>query len=165
MVEKSDDKLRFDGPVVLVGASPAVTPERLATIDPQWPVIAVDGGLHTALAAGITPQLVIGDMDSVDPIDLFDARKKTRVHPISEQDTTDLEKALRHVRAPAILGFGFLGKRFDHSLAALSVLARFTEMHRVMLVGSEDIVHVTSGPFKMRIDAGRRLSVWPIGKI
>ena len=128
-------------------------------------VVAVDGGYYGCRLVGITPDLLIGDMDSVDPIDLIDARKKTQVHPISEQDTTDLEKALRHVRAPAILGFGFLGKRFDHSLAALSVLARFTKTHQVMLVGSEDIVHVTSGRFKMRMDAGRRLSVWPLGKI
>jgi thiamine pyrophosphokinase len=34
-----------------------------------------------------------------------------------------------------------------------------------MLVGSEDILHVTSGRFRMRLDAGRRLSVWPLEKI
>ena len=151
-------------PLILVGNG-AYDTAMLAKFAHLGRVVAVDGGYYGCRLAGITPDLLIGDMDSVDPIDLLDARKKTRVHPISEQDTTDLEKALRNVRAPAILGFGFLGKRFDHSLAALSVLARFTEMHRVMLVGSEDIVHVTSGPFKMRIDAGRRLSVWPLGNI
>ena len=72
------------------------------------------------------------------------------MHPLAEQDTTDLEKALRHVRAPAIIGFGFLGKRFDHSLAALNVLARYTRQHRVMLVGSDDVLHVTSHPFRCK---------------
>ena len=151
-------------PLILVGNG-AYDTAMLAKFAHMGRVVAVDGGYYGCRLAGITPDLLIGDMDSVDPADLVDARKKTRVHPISEQDTTDLEKALRHVRAPAILGFGFLGKRFDHSLAALSVLARFTEMHRVMLVGSEDIVHVTSGSFTMRMDAGRRLSIWPLGRI
>ena len=30
-----------------------------------------------------------------------------RVHPLAEQDSTDLEKALRYIRAPAILVSGF----------------------------------------------------------
>ena len=156
-----DEKTR---PLIMVGNGACDT-AMLTKFAHLGRVVAVDGGYYGCRLVGITPDLLIGDMDSVDPIDLIDARKKTQVHPISEQDTTDLEKALRHVRAPAILGFGFLGKRFDHSLAALSVLARFTKMHQVVLVGSEDIVYVTSGRFKMRMDAGRRLSVWPLGKI
>jgi thiamine pyrophosphokinase len=156
-----DEKTR---PLIMVGNG-AYDSAMLAKFAHLGRVVAVDGGYYGCRLAGITPDLLIGDMDSVDPVDLIDARKKTQVHPISEQDTTDLEKALRHVRAPAILGFGFLGKRFDHSLASLSVLARFTKMQRVMLVGSEDILHVTSGCFRMRLDAGRRLSVWPLEKI
>ena len=124
----TDEKTK---PLILVGNG-AYDTAMLAKCARTGRVVAVDGGYYGCRLAGITPDLLIGDMDSVDPADLVDARKKTRVHPISEQDTTDLEKALRHVRAPAILGFGFLGKRFDHSLAALSVLARSTEMHRVI---------------------------------
>ena len=30
-------------------------------------IVAADGGLHNALSAGVTPHLVIGDMDSVSP--------------------------------------------------------------------------------------------------
>ena len=94
-------------PLILVGNG-AYDTAMLAKFAHLGRVVAVDGGYYGCRLAGITPDLLIGDMDSVDPIDLIDARKKTRVHPINEQDTTDLEKALRHVRAPAILGFGFL---------------------------------------------------------
>ena len=151
-------------PLILVGNG-AYDTTMLARFAPMGPVVAVDGGYYGCRVAGITPDLLIGDMDSVDAEDLIDARHKTAVHPLAEQDTTDLEKALRHVRAPAIIGFGFLGKRFDHSLAALNVLARYTRQHRVMLVGSDDVLHVTSRPFSMQMDKGERVSIWPLGEI
>ena len=151
-------------PLILVGNG-AYDTALLAKFAPLGPVVAVDGGYYGCRVAGITPDLLIGDMDSVAAEDLIDARKRIRVHPLAEQDSTDLEKALRHIRAPAILGFGFLGKRLDHSLAALSVLARYSRQHRVMLVGSDDVLHVTSGHFKMAMKIGERLSVWPIGQV
>lgn len=151
-------------PLILVGNG-AYDTAMLAQFAPMGPVVAVDGGYYGCRIAGITPDLLIGDMDSVDAADLVDARRATIVHPLTEQDTTDLEKALRYVRAPAIIGFGFLGKRFDHSLAALSVLAKYTHQHRVMLVGSDDVLHVTSRPFSMQMEKGCRVSVWPLGQI
>ena len=151
-------------PLILVGNG-AYDTAMLASFATMGPVVAVDGGYYGCRIAGITPDLLIGDMDSVDATDLIDARHKTSVHPLAEQDTTDLEKALRHVRAPAIIGFGFLGKRFDHSLAALSVLAKYTHQHNVMLVGSDDILHVTSQPFSMQMDKGKRVSIWPLGQV
>lgn len=151
-------------PLILVGNG-AYDTAMLARFAPMGPVVAVDGGYYGCRIAGITPDVLIGDMDSVDAEDLIDARRKTSVYPLAEQDTTDLEKALRHVRARAIIGFGFLGKRFDHSLAALSVLAKYTHQHRVMLVGSDDVLHVTSQPFSMQIDKGKRISIWPLGQV
>lgn len=151
-------------PLILVGNGDYDT-AMLARFAPMGPVVAVDGGYYGCRIAGITPDLLIGDMDSVDAEDLIDARRKTSVHPLAEQDTTDLEKALHHIRAPAIIGFGFLGKRFDHSLAALSVLAKYTRQHKVMLVGSDDVLHVTSQPFSMQMDRGRRVSIWPLGQV
>ena len=167
MVEKSDDKLRFDRPVVIVGASPAVTPERLATIDPQWPVIAVDGGLHTALAAGITPQLVIGDMDSVGQIP--DGLTAIR---LEGQNDTDLEKALTAIDAPMIIGFGFMDGRFDHALAAIHALTRLQREIPVLLVGSTDILVCPAmdnaagkaGDMAISLPVGTRFSVWPFGE-
>jgi len=151
-------------PLILVGNG-AYDTAMLAKFAPLGPVVAVDGGYYGCRIAGITPDLLIGDMDSVAAEDLIDARTRMRVHPLAEQDSTDLEKALRHIRAPAILGFGFLGKRLDHSLAALSVLARYAHRHRVILVGSDDVLHITAGRFKMAMKKGDRLSVWPIGQV
>jgi thiamine pyrophosphokinase len=46
-----------------------------------------------------------------------------RLHPVEEQDSTDFDKALARIDAPAILAVGFSGGRLDHELAALHSLS------------------------------------------
>ena len=65
-MQEHDITFRFESPVLLFGAAP-VTAEmtaRLASLS-ALPVLAADGGARTALALGLVPQAVIGDMDSL----------------------------------------------------------------------------------------------------
>jgi len=132
---------------------------------PKGKVIAVDGGLRHVLKAGLTPTAVIGDMDSAELSDLQTAGGNVAILKSDEQDTTDFEKALLALEAPLCLAYGFLGLRVDHMLACLSVLARFTDKQKVILVGADDLVHVTHGSFSMRLSTGARLSIWPITRV
>ena len=95
---------------------------RLLRAD-DW-IVAADGGARHCLALGLTPALLIGDMDSLPEA----ARRRlqtagTVVHRFPEaKDQTDLELALTHVArhgADEILVAGALGARWDHSLANL----------------------------------------------
>ncbi len=153
-----------DRPLILVGNG-EYDIDHLARFDRAGPVVAVDGGYYGCRLAGIQPDLVIGDMDSIDGADLAAMRGRTEIHALSEQDTTDLEKALRHLRAPVFVGFGFLGGRLDHSLAALTVLSRYAASHKVILIASDDVVHVTASAFCMPVKPDSRVSVWPLGPI
>ncbi|WP_428898308.1 thiamine pyrophosphokinase [Parelusimicrobium proximum] len=59
-------------------------------------VICADGGANTALALGITPDMIIGDFDSVSP----KAKKKfitSKWLHVKRQDNTDFEKALDYL--------------------------------------------------------------------
>ena len=91
-------------------------------------LVAVDGGLRHLLELGLTPQLLIGDLDSVNEEDL-DRCMQWGVEVLrfpSEKDETDLELAVRDA-----LQRGFseiiitcaLGKRLDHTLGNLALLA------------------------------------------
>lgn len=95
---------------------------RLLRAD-DW-IVAADGGARHCLALGLTPSLLIGDMDSLPEA----ARRRlqtagTAVLRFPEaKDETDLELALTHVArhgAGEILVAGALGARWDHSLANL----------------------------------------------
>jgi thiamine pyrophosphokinase len=91
-------------------------------------VIAADGGLKHALAAGVTPDAVVGDLDSLTGQDrdgLESRGVRFIVHP-TRKDRTDLELAIRYALdegATEIVIFGALGGRPDHSLANMLLLA------------------------------------------
>ena len=127
-------------------------------------IFAADSGLQHCINAGLACRAVFGDMDSVSPELQDQLAGKTAWHQISEQDTTDLEKLLMHLDAPQILGFGFMGGRFDHALQALSVMARYQDRHIVM-VGAEDCMMVCERNLVMQTTPECRLSIWPLAEI
>ena len=90
--------------------------------------IAADRGLEAFAAAGLTPDLMIGDMDSVAPgvLEKFEGRvPEHRLNPI--KDDTDgvdaLDVALAR-GADRITILGALGGRMDHAMANLMLLVR-----------------------------------------
>lgn len=91
-------------------------------------VVAADGGYTTAALLGVPVDLLVGDLDSVQPDDLEAARAGgTRIeqHPV-DKDRTDLALALDAVVAvgPAeVLLVGGHGGRLDHLLANVALLA------------------------------------------
>ena len=159
---QQNDRLNFDVPIVLLGASPIGSSVlKVAQKFKSWPVLAADGGLNTATNSGLVPQMVIGDMDSVTDLDQLPV--SIRQIRCSGQDDTDFEKCLRLIRAPLIVGVGFLDGRLDHSLAALDAMSRLEHDRPVLLVGSNDVVLRLRGDTKLLLDRGSRVSIWPLG--
>ena len=108
-----------------------------ATVDAAWPgwddgaslVVGADGGALKALAAGLRPDLVVGDADSLGPDGLAAVRAEGIPVELVDaaKDESDLEIALvtalaRGVARLAILG-ALGGPRFDHALANVWLLA------------------------------------------
>jgi thiamine pyrophosphokinase len=123
-------------------------------------LVAADGGAKLALNYGKTPNYLIGDFDSVDG----DARARipARRHlRIDDQDSTDFEKCLRVIDAPLIVGVGFLGRRLDHQLAALSALVRHADVACV-LIGAHDAVFHVPKTLDIKLTPGTRFSLFPM---
>lgn len=125
--------------------------------------VAVDAGADHLLAAGVRPAAVIGDLDSLS------AQSRSafgeQLCLISEQDTTDFEKALTRVAAPVILAVGFTGGRIDHALAVLNVMARYADK-AVVLVDDDDASFIAKpGVTEMALPAGCRVSLMPLADI
>ena len=91
-------------------------------------IIGADGGAARALAWGLVPDWVIGDLDSLSAgqQQALEARGcHFLVHPRAK-DETDLELALGYAAeqgAEEIVILGALGGRLDHTLANLLLLA------------------------------------------
>lgn len=95
-------------------------------------IIAVDGGLGHLEALGRTPDVIVGDMDSVKERGDLKARypdADLRVYP-PEKNATDLELALELCLEEGIdrvLLIGAVGGRIDHELGNLYLIGRFYE--------------------------------------
>ena len=102
----------------------------------DW-IVAADGGANAALRSGITPDVIIGDLDSILP----GTRKKfrgVRMVRIKRQDNTDLEKALDFISASgpaAVAVAGATGGRVDFTLGNLSVFWNYTRALGITFVG------------------------------
>jgi thiamine pyrophosphokinase len=153
----------YDSPVILLGGGDINWFVLQQYLDTGYPVVAADGAANDLKDTGIVPDLIIGDLDSLEDQDFW--ASQTQVHKVSEQDTTDFEKCLLATRAPSYLGFGFLGKRFDHSLAALHVLAKYCDHKPVLLVDMADAVLVTRKAITLTLPPGSRVSLFPLGPV
>lgn len=152
----------FAGPILVVGGG-AVDPGLIADLSPMMTgFVGADRGGDILTAAGVVPDIVVGDMDSVADPTAFGA--KTRVLTIAEQDTTDFEKCLYCTRAPVTVAVGMTGGRFDHTLAALHAVKRFAPWRRIILLDASDLALGVSGSITAAVGAGARVSVYPLGR-
>lgn len=126
-------------------------------------LVACDGAARQALALGHVPRLVVGDMDSLDEATRAALDPATLI-AIAEQETTDFEKALRHVDAPLILGVGFMGGRLDHELACYNALVRHPDK-RCILVGGPDICFHAPARLTLKLAPGTRVSLFPMAEV
>lgn len=143
------------------GELAAGTVSDLLTLAPN--LVACDGAAARALTLGHVPDRVIGDLDSLDARTRAALDPKT-VFEITEQDSTDFDKALRTTEAPLILGAGFMGRRLDHELACFNALVRRPEK-RCILVGECDICFHAGRPVALDLAPGTRVSLFPMAAV
>ena len=113
--------------IVVAGGSPDPSDATLLT-DVDL-LVAADNGAAWLMAAGRTPDLLVGDLDSVDPA-LVDELERAGVtverHPAAK-DASDLELAVEAAVSAGATTVTILaalgGPRLDHELANLLLLA------------------------------------------
>jgi thiamine pyrophosphokinase len=131
-------------------------------------VICADGGAQHALALGLAPDVVIGDLDSLD--DDLQARLEGEgcqvlVHP-TRKDETDLELALRYAidrGVEEILILGALGGRIDQTLANVLLLA-LPELEgiKTRIVAGDQEMFLIRGQALIEGQVGDTVSLLPI---
>lgn len=149
--------------VTLIAGGPVARRDLSAALRLAPVLVAADGGADRALALGAEPVAVIGDMDSISAA----GRARlgaARIFPIPEQESTDLDKALRSIKAGFVLTLGCLGGRVDHELAALRTLACGGGPPCV-LIGRQDVVVAAPSALQLQMRAGDRFSLFPMAPV
>lgn len=160
------------GRVLIVGGSPErPSPGFLRSLAlGAAAVVACDSGLEPCLAAGVVPDVVVGDFDSADPDALAAIAGRGvefETFP-AEKDDTDLGLAVERARRFAggvrrVVFCAVSGGRLDHTLGAIGCIMRAIDLDPVVEEESFYMVPLASGRrcvwHARPGDVGRTLSV------
>lgn len=132
----------------LVGAS-EFNAEHFQAMDAQNAfnyVIAVDAGLKHLESIGRTPDMALGDFDSLGYVP-----EGMRVARFSaNKSKSDMDLALeraRNMRYDEIFIYGALGGRLDHTLANLQLFAKYSEKGAIVnAIGVSEAATYVTGP-------------------
>jgi thiamine pyrophosphokinase len=111
------------------GELPDLDKARLLLQEDDY-IICADGGTRHALALTVKPNLIIGDMDSVEKEQLQNLKEddvSIELFP-HDKNETDLELAINHaieLGPKEIIVIGALGGRLDQTLANITLLTDF----------------------------------------
>ncbi|MCL2651938.1 MAG: thiamine diphosphokinase [Candidatus Azobacteroides sp.] len=103
-------------------------------------IVCCDGAAQNLLNAGLSPDYIIGDMDSVS--EEIKNRFASIILHLSEQETNDLTKAVNFCMEnnwTEITILGATGKREDHTLGNLSLLTDYAEKANVQLLTDDGV--------------------------
>ena len=122
------DKQQFNKPYIILanGQYPSL-PSALNKLHTAGTIICTDGSANKLLENGLTPNVIIGDMDS-STID--QGSFKGLYVKISYQENTDLDKALEWCKLNNLSPLTVLGAsqlREDHTIGNLILLANYSD--------------------------------------
>lgn len=154
--------------MILGGDAPSARLTRAICSD-AGRIICADSGLYACMAAGVTPHVLIGDMDSIERPALDKFLKdggRTQYLPTHKDDTDGyaaLRLALQNPMDELVI-LGAQGDRFDHELANcyLLVAAERAGVHARM-ENDEGKVYALGSPRVLQGKPGELLSLLPLG--
>ncbi|WP_077622063.1 thiamine diphosphokinase [Sediminibacillus massiliensis] len=120
------------GHVAIVGGGPVSYVPDLSSYKEVSYWIGADRGALTLIENGITPDLALGDFDSIsaEEKELIKKQAKNFKEYPAEKDETDLELAVEEAvkkNASEVFFFGVSGGRKDHELANIQLLYHMRE--------------------------------------
>jgi thiamine pyrophosphokinase len=138
--------------VIVANGVPADPAADRQHVPPNALIIAADGGADYCRELGLVPDVIIGDMDSLerDPAGTPDFKDTEIIRYPARKDATDLELAVRLAierGARSLVILGALGGRWDMSLGSLFLLA-LPELKKIpvrLIDGLQEIVLLTGG--------------------
>jgi thiamine pyrophosphokinase len=140
--------------VILANGKFPAAPHCLKILENADGIICCDQAADHLINYGLTPKLIIGDLDSVSPETLD--RFKGISLKIEEQETNDLTKAVNYCADKGYTSatiLGATGLREDHTLGNISLLIEYNQKIRARIVSDY-------GEFSI-LKSGEQISSFP----
>jgi thiamine pyrophosphokinase len=126
-------------------------------------IICCDGSAQNLVLAGMEPDAIVGDMDSLN--DELANRFTDRIYLDENQDTNDLTKAVSwcsDMGYKDIVIVGATGKREDHTLGNISLLADYIKSVNVIMVTDTGILRPLLKSSEITSLPGQQISIFSI---
>lgn len=126
-------------------------------------ILAADGGADRALSAGVRPDVIIGDLDSISP----QAKKILPAEKfifVNNQNNTDLEKALDYLAAHQCTQCtltGFVGGRWDFTFGNFLSVYPYLDKMDICVAGKGWKIWPLTHSVTKNVRPGARVSLIP----
>lgn len=132
--------------------------------------ICADGGANKIKELGITPDYIIGDLDSIDSqvYKFFEKNSKTEIIKDKNQNKTDLELAIelsQKLEPEEINIFCAIGNRIDHTLANIYCLDKIKPEIKSKIIDGKTTIELLKKNADINCEKEDIVSVVPISDV
>lgn len=129
-------------------------------------IVCTDGAANDFIARGGIPNAIVGDCDSISQENRV--RFAAIIHPSADQETNDLTKSVQYCVAEGrkeIVIVGGTGKREDHTLGNISLLADYCQFAQVVMVTNWGLFTPIVGSTNFQSFRGEQVSIFAIDTV
>ena len=126
-------------------------------------LICADGGANSLLKLKLTPDYIIGDLDSIDQSTLDSFASISKVIKIKRQNDTDVEKCLKFAiknKMEDVILFGATGDRLDHTICNIGIVLKFFDRIKIRIIHDKSILSAYSGKVLFDSVVGETISLY-----
>lgn len=126
-------------------------------------LICADGGANSARKLNIVPNVIIGDLDSINEENKKFFADQCKILKIKRQNDTDVEKSLKYLirnNYEDVILLGATGDRLDHSICNLGIVLKFFSQIKVSIIHSKSLLRPYKGEIKLKTVKGETISIY-----
>lgn len=128
-------------------------------------LFCADGGANSAMKMGLTPQYIIGDLDSITLEALKYFQNKSKIIKLNRQNDTDVEKCLKEaikLKFDEAILLGVTGDRLDHTFCNLGFVIKYFDEIKIKIVAENSLLTPLTGTHKLKTVPGETISIYGI---
>jgi thiamine pyrophosphokinase len=130
-------------------------------------IICADGGADSALRLSLTPDFIIGDLDSISKEAIKKFKSISKVLQYKRQNDTDVEKCLKFAiknKYDEALLIGVTGNRLDHTICNLGIVLKFFNKIKLSLLAENSYLKPYTGDVRLKSQKGELISIYGLDK-
>lgn len=126
-------------------------------------LVCADGGANSAYKMNLIPDLIIGDLDSIE----YETNKyfssKSKIIKYSRQNDTDVEKCLKYLKNKnydEVIFLGTTGDRLDHSFCNLGIVLKYFDQIKISILHQKSFLKCYTGKIKLNTVKNEIISLY-----